>query len=417
MAQLSDDCFAFGGPLMGVDEAVALVAARVPPLTGDEEIGLDVADGRFLAQDIHACVDLPPFRNSAVDGWAVRFADLAPSGGTRLPVGARVIAGASAGQASAAGRAVRIFTGAPMPGDADTVFMQEDVTVADGAVLLPAGLKRGANMRPAGEDVPRGALALPKGRRLRPQDLALAAAIGHASLRVGRRPRVAIFSTGNELSEPGADLGPAAIYDANRPMLAGLLRRWGAQVTDLGIVRDSRTEMAVRLAAAARGHDLIVTSGGVSTGEEDHVKAAVEEAGSLVFWRIGIKPGRPVAMGVVGGVPFVGLPGNPVAVFVTAAFVLRPLVFRLAGGQALAPVPGRVRIAFRYAKKAGRREFVRVSLITGEDGRLEARKYPRDGAGVIGSLTETDGLIAFPEEVTDVPVGSNHLFYGFESLY
>ncbi|TGD98377.1 gephyrin-like molybdotransferase Glp [Methylobacterium nonmethylotrophicum] len=405
MAQLTDDCFAFGGPLLTVEEAAALVAARVPVLAGTETVSLMQADGRIAATDVVAGLDLPPFDNSAVDGYAVRFADLAPGAETVLPVRGRLPAGAVPEGAALAGTAARIFTGAPMPPGADTVFMQEDVRRAGDAVALPAGLKAGANRRLAGEDVARGSVVIPAGRRLTPPDLALAAATGHAGLAVRRRLRVAVFSTGDELAEPGAALRPGAIHDSNRVLLVALLRRLGAEVSDLGILRDDPALLPERLRAAAAGHDLILTSGGVSTGEEDHVKAAVEAAGRLVFWRLAIKPGRPVAMGLIGDTAFVGLPGNPVAVYVTLLFVVRPLLARL-GGATLDPPPSQpARAAFRYRKKAGRREYVRVSLRRGADGVVEAVKFPRDGAGVLSSLTGSDGLAELPEAVTGVEEG------------
>ncbi|MGU3537080.1 molybdopterin molybdotransferase MoeA [Methylobacterium sp. A54F] len=405
MAQLTDDCFAFGGPLLTIEQAVALIGERLPTVSEAETVSLALADGRIAAADVAASIDLPPFDNSAVDGYAVRHADLAAQGETTLPLGGRLAAGSSAEGVETAGCAVRIFTGAPVPPGADTIFMQEDVRLEGGAVVLPAGLKRGANLRRAGEDLPRGAVAIAAGRRLVPQDLALAAAVGCEGLPVRRRLRIALFSTGNELAEPSADLRPGAIYDSNRVMLAALLARLGAAVSDLGILRDDPASLRARLAEAAGTHDLILTTGGVSTGEEDHVKGAVEATGRLVFWRLAIKPGRPVAMGVVAGRPFVGLPGNPVAAYVTLLFVVRPLLARLGGETYAAPLPVPARSVFAYRKKAGRREFVRVSLRAGADGILEAVKYPRDGAGVITSLTGSDGLAALPDDATALSVG------------
>jgi molybdopterin molybdotransferase len=418
MAQLADDCFAFGGRLMTIEEAVALIGDRLPVVAGVERVPLGEADGRIAAEDVRALNDVPPFANSAVDGYAVRRADLAAEGDTRLPVTARIAARvASAAGPRVAGGAARIFTGAPMPPGADTVFMQEDVRLEGDRVVLPQGLREGANMRPAGEDIAAGAVAIPAGRRLRPQDLALAAATGHAALPVRTRLRVALFSTGDELVEPGGSLPPGAVYDSNQVMLAALLRRLGAEVHALGMLRDDPHALAERIADAARGHDLILTSGGVSTGEEDHVKAAVEAAGRLVFWRLGVKPGRPVAMGTVGGTAFVGLPGNPVAVYVTTLFVVRPLLARL-GGERLEPTaPRLVRADFSYRKKPGRREFVRVSLVRGADGELEARKFPRDGAGVLTSLTESDGLAELADDVTRVAEGDMLAFHPHPLLW
>ncbi len=416
MAQLSRDDEAFGA-LMTLEEAAMRVATLASPVAEIETVSLAQADGRVLARDIAAPLDLPPFANSAVDGYAVRHADLASVGASRLPVGGRVAAGTDAAGVAVQGIAVRVFTGAPMPQGADTVFMQEDV-VLDGAVaVLPPGLAKGANARPAGEDIARGQPAVAAGQRLRPQDLALLSALGLTDVAVRRRPRVAIFSTGDELTEPGNPLGPAAIYDANRALLRAMVTRAGAEVVDLGILRDEAAGLARSLAEAAASCDLVLTSGGVSTGEEDHVKAALEQVGDLAFWRIGIKPGRPVALGRIGAVPFIGLPGNPVAVFVTFAFVARALIARLAGTVPVRPVALPVRLGFPYRKKEGRREYVRVSLEPGADGIMIARKHPQDGAGVLTSLTRTDGLVELAEDTTRIAEGTVVPFLAYGLLF
>jgi molybdopterin molybdotransferase len=416
MAQLTNDCFAFGGELMPVDEARALIWERLAPVAGTEVLPLTDADGRVLADDVVAAFDLPPFANSAVDGYAVRFADLGRTGETVLPVRGRIAAGSALAEQPDAGAAVRIFTGAPMPDGFDTVFMQEDVRVLDDAeVVLPSGLKRGANCRQAGEDLREGERALAAGTTLGPQHIALLAALGAAAVTVRRKLRVAVFSTGDEIVSPGETLPAAKIYDANRFMLQALLRRLACEVTDLGILPDDRATISKALSGAAADHDLLLTSGGVSTGEEDHVKAAVESAGGLAFWRLAIKPGRPVAMGVVSGTPFIGLPGNPVAVFVTFAYVARAIIARLSGAAFEPPKAVEVRSAFTYRKKEGRREYVRVRLSGGE-GAIEAHKHPREGAGILTSLTETDGLVELPETVTRVEPGDRVGFLPYELL-
>ncbi|MGD9846416.1 MAG: gephyrin-like molybdotransferase Glp [Variibacter sp.] len=415
MAQLSDDCFAFSGPLMPIEDAERLIAERVTPVAETEEVPLGEARGRVLASDLIAPLALPPFDNSAVDGYAVRHADLAKQGETRLPIMGRAAAGHAANVPFSGGAAIRIFTGAPMPPGADTVFMQEDCRVENGAVILPHGLKRGANRRFAGEDVRAGSVALPEGTRLKPPQLALAAALGAETVHVRRRLRVALFSTGDEVAEPGTSLTEARIYDANRRLLTELLVASGAEVTDLGILADTPESVAAALASAA-SHDLIVTSGGVSTGEADHVRDAVERVGRLVFWRVALKPGRPVAMGVIGGAAFVGLPGNPVAAFVTFVRVVRPLLAQLAGAQLAPLVPLPVRAAFSYKKKKGRREYVRVSLCHADGGMLEVVKFPREGAGVLSSLTETDGLAELAEDVTAVAPGDTIGFLPYAVL-
>ena len=416
MAQLTDDCFAFSGPLLPLEEMERLIETRVQPVTGKETVLLRAAGGRILAADIVAPLDLPPFDNSAVDGYAVRHRDLKPDAETRLTVSGRVMAGHRPPNTVGAGEAVRIFTGAPMPAGADTVFMQEDVRTEGEAVIVPPGLKTGANRRLAGEDVKKGSVVLPAGRLLSAADVALAAAIGLTQLEVRPRLRVALFSTGDEIVEPGAPRPPSALFDANRALLAGLLARLEVEVSDLGIVPDNPAALKRAIGEAAKTHDLVLTTGGVSTGEADHVRDAVESIGRLVFWRVAIKPGRPVAMGVVEGAAFAGLPGNPVAAFVTFVRVVRPLLLRLGGAlpQRLVPLP--VKVAFSYKKKKGRREYVRVALRRTADGGVEAVKHPQEGAGVITSLTETDGLAELSEDTTKIEPGAIVGFLSYASL-
>ena len=422
MAQLTDDCFAFNGPFLPVAEAEQLMGARVTPVSGEEFVPLRAALGRILSISLIAPVNLPPFDNSAVDGFAVRAEDIDGARERRLAIVDRVAAGQVATRAVKSGEAVRIFTGAPMPPGADTVFMQEDCRIDGTHVVVPPGLSRGANRRLAGEDIRAGAVALPAGRRLSAQDVALGAALGLTTIEVRRRVRVALFSTGNEIAEPGSPLSDAALYDSNRYLLAAAVARFGAEVTDLGILRDEPKALARAIAAAAVDHDLVLTSGGVSTGEADYVRSAVESIGRIVFWRVAIKPGRPVAMGVIPGgetgeaAAFVGLPGNPVAVFVTFIRVVRPLLLRLAGAlpEPLVAMPARA--AFAYKKRKGRREYVRVTLRKGADGMIDAVKFPQDGAGVLTSLTQTDGLAELGEEVTNIEPGAIVGFLPYASL-
>ena len=405
MVQLSNDCFAFAGKLLPIEEVEGLLAARITAVREVETVGLGGATGRVLAADLVAPVDLPPFDNSAVDGYAVRHADLNPDAETRLLVVDRVTAGQIARRPVAPGEAIRIFTGAPMPPQADTVFMQEDCRLNGAAVVVPAGLAAGANRRLTGEDVRAGSVALAQGRRLGPQHIALAAALGVRELAVRRRVRVALFSTGDEIVEPGAERPAPALFDANRHLLAGLLARLGAEITDLGILADDPRQLVAAITAAAANHDLVLTSGGVSTGEADHVRSAVEAVGRLVFWRVAIKPGRPVAMAVINGAAFVGLPGNPVAAFVTFVRVVRPLLLQLAGAipEPLIALP--VRAGFFHRKKPGRREYLRVTLVRAADGGFEAKPFPREGAGILSSLTETSGLAELTEDITHVEPG------------
>jgi molybdopterin molybdotransferase len=417
MAQLSADCFAFGGPLLSVEDAMTLLPTRLSVVEGCESVCLTEADGRVLAQDLAASLPLPPFTNSAVDGYALRGEDLPASKEKTFSVIDFVQAGEMADVAAASGKAIRIFTGAPMPAGADTVFMQEDVQVAaDGTVVLPPGLKRGSNVRPTGEDIAQGQIVLKAGHRLRPQDVALAAALGQTSLEVRRRIRVAVFSTGNEIVSPGAARGPVQLFDSNRFMLLAMLRRLGCDVDDLGILRDDQAATAAMLKRAAANHDLILTSGGVSTGEADYVKAAVESVGTLVFWRMAIKPGRPVAMGVIDGTPFIGLPGNPVASYVTFAYVARTAILALSGTAMELPEPVQARAAFSYKKKSGRREYVRAHLRKAGDGSAEVVKFPREGAGLLSSLVDTDGLVELREHVVQVEHGQSVPFLAYSSL-
>ena len=407
MAQLSADCFAHGGRLMSLAEALALIEERTETVAAIQAAPLRDALGRILAEDVIAPFAVPPHANSAVDGYALRFDDLPAEGESALRVVGRAAAGHPERRSLGPGEAIRIFTGAVMPEGADTVVMQEDSRQEGERVLVPAGLKRGANRRRAGEDVEAGAVALEAGIRLRPQEIGLAASLGFATLPVRTRLKAALFSTGDEILEPGQASAPGRIYDSNRYTLAALLGALGVSVTDLGILSDRHAAIQEALRRAAEtGHDLIVTTGGVSVGEEDHVKAAVEALGSLHAWRLAVKPGRPIALGQVGRVPFVGLPGNPVAAMVTFLRVVRPLVLKLAGARDREPRLFRVRAGFAYRKKAGRREWVRVRLAADGAGGLEAQKYPRDGAGILSSMVAADGLVELPEGLTRLEPGT-----------
>jgi molybdopterin molybdotransferase len=415
MAQLSNDCFAFGDQPLTIEEALDFIHARVPAVAGVEELALADCDGRVLAKALTALSPLPAFFNSAVDGYAVRIADLDPAGPSRLPVAGRLQAGATAIAPLPSGAAMRIFTGAPMPEGADTVFMQEDTQADGNAVLLPPGLKRGANCRPAGEEIRLGASLIAAGTRLLPQHLALAAGAGHAVLPMRKPIRVAVFSTGDELAEPGVALSGARVTDTNRIMLLAMLKRIGCAVSDLGILRDEPESLRSALRDASLSHDLILTSGGVSTGEADYIKTAVEAEGRLDHWRFAIKPGRPLAMGVIGTAAFAGLPGNPVAVFVTFTQIVRAVIAAL-GGEVYAQPPFMpVRSGFSYKKKAGRIEFMRVSLQDSPTGPVAVR-YPIEGAGIISSLTATHGLVRLPFDVTDVAEGDPVGFLPFSAM-
>jgi molybdopterin molybdotransferase len=420
MAQLSDDCFAQGGPLMRVDEARKLLSEVITPVTASEPVALPQALGRILAEDLVSPVAIPPAPNSAVDGFAVYHADLDPEQETRLPVTGRIAAGQQDLPEARRGAAVRIFTGARLPagedGGPDTVMMQEDCTLDGDTVVIKPGIKKGANARRAGEDVEIGATVLQAGQRLRAQDVGQAAAVGRREVMVSTRLRVGLFSTGDELREPGADLEPGAIYDSNRYTIHALLTGLGCAVDDLGILPDNFDAVRAALDAAKGKHDLLVTSGGVSVGEEDHVKAAVEALGKLHLWRLAVKPGRPIALGQVGLVPFVDLPGNPVAVVVTFLTMVRPLILRLMGGRDAPPHTFRVRAGFNHKKKKDRREWIRAHLEEDGSGGLTARKFPRDGAGILSSLVAADGLIELPEDLTRLETGAMVDFLPFSEV-
>jgi molybdopterin molybdotransferase len=414
---LKDDCFAYDGDkLMPVSEAMAILDARIARVVEAETVPLTEALGRVLAEDLVSDRNVPPHDNAALDGFAVHFDDLTPGAETRLPVTGRAAAGHPLGRAAKRGEAIRIFTGAPMPAGPDTVYMEEDCRIEDGKVVLPAGIKRGANRRFAGEDIKDGSVIIPRGRSLRAQEVGLAASIGRSKLSVWRRLRVAVFSTGDEVRDPGGTAPEGCIFDANRFSVMALLRGLGCAVTDLGILPDNFEAIRAALAGAAAGHDLLITSGGMSRGEEDHVKAAVEALGRLHFWRLAMKPGRPVALGQVAGTAFVGLPGNPVAVMVTFMCVARHVILRLSGRSDVDAPTYRVRAAFSYKKKKGRREWLRARLIRAADGSWEARRFPREGAGILTSMVESDGLVDLGEDQGPVGEGAMVDFLPFSGV-
>ncbi|NQV84522.1 MAG: molybdopterin molybdotransferase MoeA [Rhodospirillales bacterium] len=420
MAQLKDDCFAFGGDLMPLDEALARLGESLKVVAGVETVALREAQGRILAEDIASDRNVPPHDNSAVDGFAVYFDDLAAGTEVRLAVAGRIAAGHPLDGPAERGRAFRIFTGAPMPSGPDTIFMEEDCTVeqtGDGeVVVLPPGLKQGSNRRFAGEDVRAGDVILRAGHRLRPQEIGLAASVGRDHLQVYTRLRAAVFSTGDEVRDPNQGAAEGCIFDANRYAVMALLEGLGCAVTDLGILPDDADAITKALAEAAPRHDLLVTSGGVSAGEEDHVKGAVEGLGQMHFWRLAIKPGRPIALGQVGDVAFLGLPGNPVAAMVTFMVIGRPLVLLLSGAADLSAHRFPVEVGFDYKKKKGRREWARVKLETTDDGRLVAMKHHSSGAGILTSMVEADGLVELDEDTVTLEKGAMAPFLPFNEI-
>lgn len=386
---------------MRVEQAMALLADRYRPVSETEILAVADALGRVLAEDVVSTVNVPPHDNSAMDGWG--FAAAARPADGCMEVIATVAAGHPFGATVPAGKAVRILTGAPVPDGIDTVAMQEKCR-ADGTMVEVPGLRPGANIRAAGEDVASGETVLCQGTRLRPQDLGICSAIGRTTLTVYRPITAAVFSTGDEVREPGVPLPPGCIYDSNRTTAAALLRSLGVVVTDLGLLPDNRQAIVDALSSAAAHHDVVLTSGGVSTGDADFVKAAVTELGSLDFWRLAIKPGSPLALGRIGDAAFLGLPGNPVAVMVTFMLVARPLVLRLMGMAQADLVRYPVVAGFSFPRKTGRREWLRAQ-VRAENGRLVAEIYGSNGSGVLSSMVWSDGLVELPEECGEVKHG------------
>ena len=390
---------------MPLDEALARLLAQAAPLGRTERVNTFDADKRVLAEDVASPLQVPPNDNSAMDGYAMRAAD-ASAPGAELPVSQRIAAGQS-GQPLAPGTAARIFTGAPIPSGADAVVMQEDTeALDDGArVRIVAPPRPGQWVRASGEDVMRGAVVLRAGERLTPASMGLAAGVGRADLWVAARPRVALMSTGDELVMPGAvapeAMKPGTIYNSNRFFLRALLHRLGCEVTDLGIVPDSRAATLHALRTAAEGHDVIVTSGGVSVVEEDHIKPAAEQLGQLDLWQIAMKPGKPFAYGQVGradggATHFVGLPGNPVSSFATFLLLVRPLLLRLQGVADIAMPSIAIRADFTVAKADKRREFMRVRR--NAQGGLDL--FANQSSGVLTSAHWADGLVDIPANTT-----------------
>ncbi|MBC7954270.1 MAG: molybdopterin molybdotransferase MoeA [Cytophagales bacterium] len=385
--------------LLTLDEALARVLGAVVPLAGSETVSTFDALGRVMAADLRSLVDVPSADNSAMDGYAMRSADV-PTAGCVLPVSQRIPAGV-VGTALTPGTAARIFTGALVPEGADAVVMQEQCEALEGAVRVNVVPVVGQSIRRRGEDLSRDAIALKRGTRLTPQALGLAATAGAATLTVARRPRVALFSTGDELAMPGEPLKPGAIYNSNRFTLRALIQSLGCECTDFGIVPDQLTATREVLRKAAQGHDVIVTSGGVSVGEEDHLKPAVQGEGELNLWQIAIKPGKPLAFGSVrrpesegGNAWFVGLPGNPVSSFITFLLAVRPLLLHLQGASPLPPQGMPLRADFDWLRADKRREFLRVRR--NAKGGLDL--FTNQGSGVLTSTVWADGVVDNPPD-------------------
>ena len=410
-------------PLTPLEDALAAVLAQAQPLPGAAFVDLLQADGRVLAADCIAPLQVPPLDNSAMDGYAVRSAEVAQAG-TVLPVSQRIPAG-QVGTALQVGTVARIFTGAPLPPGADAIVMQEDCTVLDdGRVRFDAVPQPGQFVRRAGQDIALGSTALQAGLRLTPAALGLAASLGLAQLPVARRPRVALFSTGDELALPGSiapqDLPPGHIFNSNRYVLASLLQRWGCEVVDGGILPDDRVATHAALAQAAQDCDLLVTSAGVSVGEEDHVRPVVEQLGALSLWKIAMKPGKPFAFGHVrrssegktaGRAHFIGLPGNPVSSLITALVLLRPFVLALQGASVVQPPAHWLTADFEITQRDSRREFLRARRNAA--GRLEL--FANQNSGVLTSTVWAEGLVDNPAQ-TLIARGDSVRFLPFSEL-
>lgn len=419
-AKLIDDCFVLDKERLPHREALAILKSRVQPVAGAEPVTLAEAAGRFLAEPVISPRAIPAHDNAAVDGFAFASAAYDRVEGARLKLVGQAAAGRPFKGAPPSGSAVRVFTGAVVPQGLDTVAMQEDVRLERSGdevwAIIPPGLKPGANRRLAGEDAKPGAVLAAPGTRLRPQDLAAAAAAGFDRLTCYAPLKVAVLSTGDEIIRAGASFEPGKVYDANAPMLQSLVRATGAEATDLGVLPDTADQVKAALRDASERYDAIVISGGASQGAEDHVVRSLDALGKRHLWQIAIKPGRPMSFGQIGDCAVLGLPGNPVAVFVCFVIYARPVLIRLAGGAWPEPHRFAVPAAFTQNKKVGRREFWRAKLTKGADGRLWAAKFPRDGSGLISSLREADGLIEVAEDVAEINEGDLVEFLPFSEF-
>ncbi len=403
--KLLDDCFLHDKDRMRHDDAVALILERMSLVADTETIPLSLAHGRVLAERYAAPRDVPAFDNAAVDGYAFAGKALKADAETSFKVVVRIAAGEVPERALKKSEAARIFTGAVMPEGADTCLMQEDAKVDGTKLLVPKGLKAGANTRLAGEDVQQGEIMLQPGQRLRPQDVAAIASGGAGSIKVFSRLKVGLISTGDEIVRPGIVLGDGQVYDSNHHLLRGLLRTVGAEPVDYGVIPDDRVRVDRAVRSAAHECDVILTTGGASRGEADFVVETIQSLGTLHAWQLAVKPGRPLAMGQIGDTVFFGLPGNPVAAFVTFLLYAQPMLARLQGASWRMPQRYPLPAGFAIAKKkTDRREFWRGWMDNSGEGPV-LRKFQRDGSGLISGLRQATGLIDVPEEASSVREG------------
>lgn len=401
------------GAMISVEQARAYLLERARVVEEIEATDLTLTLGRMLAVTQVAEIDVPGFDNSSMDGFAIRSADASRPGRCELGVVQRITAGQT-GRELRPGEAARIFTGAPMPPGADAVVMQEDASVVDGRLSFEAPVAPGQHVRPRGNNITAGSEVLSKGTRLRPQEMGLAAAVGIASLPVYRRLKVAIFSSGDELVAPGASLASGQIYNSNRYTLLGLLQSLGCELVDLGIVPDRLEATCEQLEHAARQADVIVTSGGVSVGEEDHLKTALERVGRLEMWRVAVKPGKPLTYGRIGTADFLGLPGNPVSTLITYCLFVRPFLLTRAGAEDVLPQFLTVKAGFEWPTPMRRREYVRAR-IEETDGEHNALLFPKQGSDVLASTVWAQGLVEIPEHVSVAP-GDRVRYLSFAEL-
>ena len=404
----------FDPTLLSVDDAIAEITRTIAPLAAAEQLPLRTALGRILASDLHAPANVPNHTNSAMDGYALRAADLEQ--GTPLTVVGTAWAGKPHLGAVASGECVRIMTGAVMPEHADTVVMQEQVELLDDHIRVAPGQKAGQHVRHAGEDLAAGALALRAGQRLAPAALGLIASLGIAEVPVFRRPRVAFFSNGDELRSVGQPLNPGEVYDSNRYTLHGLLQRAGMDMVDLGVVPDDRTQIRSAFLSAAHSADALITSAGASVGAADFIKDILEEGGEGSFWKIAMKPGRPLAFGHVGGALFFGLPGNPVSVMVTFYQFVLPALRRLSGETPVLSLRLTARTTNRIRKRPGRTEFQRGVLTQTPDGDLEVSVTGEQGSGILSSMSDANCFILLPADCDGVAPGQSVLVEPFAGL-
>lgn len=416
--KLADDCFVHDKDRLRHDQALEILRGNMHTIAGLETISLANANGRILASNLAAPRNIPAFDNSAVDGYAFAYDDFEPTGGF-FPLKTRITAGDTAEIELPGFAAARIFTGAKMPKGADTIAMQEDckpLEEKDGSfVAIPAGLKKGANCRLAGEDVAAGEVVAKSGIKLRPQDLAAIASTGTNEIQVYKPIKIGLLSSGNEILRPGETFEQGKVYDANHFMLSGLLENLNVEINDLGVCPDDAEKVHALLKEASTKFDVIISSGGASKGEEDHFVDALRELGKCHLWQLAVKPGRPMSFGQIEDTLVFTLPGNPVAAFVCFSLYVRPSLQSLSGAEFSQPQRYKIPAGFSIKSKPDRREFLR-GYIVNEDNIPIAMKFHRDGSGLITGLRESSGLIEIPEETTSVAKGETIDFIPYSEL-